>query len=552
MKQKLAILFNEDNINSRLDSKIFNYSIITLIILSSIQIVIELSPEYKEYKDLFVLLERITIIIFTVEYIIRFWLSGILNSEYQGIRGKLKYFFSFYALIDFIAIVPFYVSFLFTGSSLAMFRIIRILRVLRLARYLRSFDLIVKAAKNKKVEMMISMQFVLLLTFVLSVLMYHVENKAQPENFTTIVDAMMWSLAKFIGDIAGFGNFTPITLMGKVLATFVGFLGIAVFAIPAGIIASGFVEEIEIAKRIAEYQNNYRILKETFQVHNKISDRKLLKEIGLKTFQKALTVEYINTRIGFSNEDIFNTIKNSDGLRLRTVKRDSFSKYEDVSVIEFHNSNRIYGSFIKRDSEVIIISTQNYSDVFSGHFTYSLASYLNASYISNEYFSSGAPLKERQINFSSNEFFLNSSLDNKCNELVEFKKDINNAIPSNKLVLYIGTAGESRSDIHILFGGKKGEVKFDFERMTYDNSTRLEIFYNELNENAKSIFNYNVITHEEFPNDNKRKLSSYVSNILNANIISIFINVKILRYSDNKTYYRTIKLIGDSIKKHLL
>lgn len=85
MKQKLAILFNEDNINSRLDSKIFNYSIITLIILSSIQIVIELSPEYKEYKDLFVLLERITIIIFTVEYIIRFWLSGILNSEYQGI-----------------------------------------------------------------------------------------------------------------------------------------------------------------------------------------------------------------------------------------------------------------------------------------------------------------------------------------------------------------------------------------------------------------------------------------------------------------------------------
>ena len=86
MKQKLAILFNEDNINSRLDSKIFNYSIITLIILSSIQIVIELSPEYKEYKDLFVLLERITIIIFTVEYIIRFWLSGILNSEYQGIR----------------------------------------------------------------------------------------------------------------------------------------------------------------------------------------------------------------------------------------------------------------------------------------------------------------------------------------------------------------------------------------------------------------------------------------------------------------------------------
>ena len=166
-----------------------------------------------------------------------------------------------------------------------MFRIIRILRVLRLARYLRSFDLIVKAAKNKKVEMMISMQFVLLLTFVLSVLMYHVENKAQPENFTTIVDAMMWSLAKFIGDIAGFGNFTPITLMGKVLATFVGFLGIAVFAIPAGIIASGFVEEIEIAKRIAEYQNNYRILKETFQVHNKISDRKLLKEIGLKTFE---------------------------------------------------------------------------------------------------------------------------------------------------------------------------------------------------------------------------------------------------------------------------
>ncbi len=103
--------------------------------------------------------------------------------------------------------------------------------------------------KTRRRNYTISMQLILLLTFVSSVLMFQVEHNAQPNNFKNIWDTFLWSLSKYIGEMAGYGNFSPITKLGMLLGTIVGILGIAIFAVPAGIIASGFVEETQTLEK---------------------------------------------------------------------------------------------------------------------------------------------------------------------------------------------------------------------------------------------------------------------------------------------------------------
>jgi voltage-gated potassium channel len=153
-------------------------------------------------------------------------------------------------VIDLISIIPFYLS-LFTPTGYGFIRIVRILRLFRLmkfGRYMKSQNLVVNAIRNKGKELILSMQVVVFLTVILSAILYHIENSVQPANFGDIIDAFVWSLSKFIGGVGGYGDFEPITFWGQVMATIVGLLGIALFAVPAGIIGAGFVEEIEAIK----------------------------------------------------------------------------------------------------------------------------------------------------------------------------------------------------------------------------------------------------------------------------------------------------------------
>jgi voltage-gated potassium channel len=204
LREKLSVIIDDGNIKTNKYSAFFNYSIFIIIIISVIEIILEVDPEYNEYGALFSFIDAFTIIVFTIEYILRFWTADLIDIKYKGIKGRLVYFFSFYNLIDFIAIVPFYASFFIVGSAISVFKVLRIVRVLRILKYIKSFAFVMKAIGNKKRELAVSMQVLLIFTFVLSVFMYNVENKAQPDDFGTIWDAVMWSVSKFIGGIGGY------------------------------------------------------------------------------------------------------------------------------------------------------------------------------------------------------------------------------------------------------------------------------------------------------------------------------------------------------------
>ena len=283
-------------------------------------------------------------------------------------------------VIDLVSIVPFYLS-LFVPAGYGFIRIVRILRLFRLmkfGRYMKSQNLVVNAIKNKGKELILSMQVVVFLTVILSALLYHIENSAQPNNFGDIIDAFVWSLSKFIGGIGGYGAFEPITFWGQVMATIVGLLGIALFAVPAGIIGAGFVEEIEATKTAEDNTKKNNELLGIFEFDHLGSWKRGKKEIGLEHIRrKVLKLTDAKMRLLLTEDEIINIARQGKGIRLKNFVSDEVEQL----VIESFLENTSYGTLSNRNSTISIVSPHSAGQPFMGHFTYAISEYLNANYI---------------------------------------------------------------------------------------------------------------------------------------------------------------------------
>lgn len=210
--------------------------IYTLIVLNVIAIVLE---SYKglrvEYHHYFKIFEILSVTIFTIEYILRLWTS----------KKKLKFIFSTFGLIDLIAILPFYLPFLFVFDFriLRILRLFRMLRVFKLGRYSKSLKLISNVLKDTKAELSITIFVAFILLIFSSTLMYYVENDAQPENFASIGHSFWWAIATLT--TVGYGDIYPITGLGKFLSAIIALIGIGFIALPTGIISSAFIDRIK-------------------------------------------------------------------------------------------------------------------------------------------------------------------------------------------------------------------------------------------------------------------------------------------------------------------
>ncbi len=233
MKNKIHNLIN--------NNKTFIKFIYTLIILNIIAIVLE---SYKDlrvaYGSIFRVFEIVSVIIFTIEYILRLWTT----------KNKLKFATSTFGIIDLIAILPFYLPFLFAFDLriLRILRLFRMLRVFKLGRYSKSLKLISNVLKDTKAELSITIFVAFILLVFSSTLMYYVENDAQPENFASIGHAFWWAIATLT--TVGYGDVYPITGLGKFLSAIIALIGIGFVALPTGIISSAFIERIKENKNI--------------------------------------------------------------------------------------------------------------------------------------------------------------------------------------------------------------------------------------------------------------------------------------------------------------
>ena len=230
--------------------------IIVLILLNILAVILESVKWLRDdYSLVFKNIELFSIVIFSVEYLIRIW-SITENEEFSDpIRGRLKYLFSFYSIVDLLAVIPAYIPMITVVDSRVIrgIRILRLFRILKLSRYNKAFRHIRQVVKNAKEELVISLFAVLTLLVIVSSLMYFVEHDNQPEAFSSIPATMWWGVATLT--TVGYGDVYPITSLGKLLAGIMAILGVGLFALPAGILANGFGISIETGA-IDETENN--------------------------------------------------------------------------------------------------------------------------------------------------------------------------------------------------------------------------------------------------------------------------------------------------------
>lgn len=231
LKTKLKPII-EDN-----DSKAgrwFDLTIQLFIVLSLISFSIETLPDLKPNTQIFLKnFETLTIIIFTLEYLLRFWVSS----------KKLKFVFSFYGLIDLFAILPFYLSFGIDLRSIRVFRLIRLFRIFKMLRFNEAIQHFSKAIKSIKEELILFFIVSSFLIFLSSVGIYYFENPAQPETFKSIFHSLWWAVATLT--TVGYGDIYPITVGGKIFTSVMLLLGIGVIAVPTGLIASALTKTKE-------------------------------------------------------------------------------------------------------------------------------------------------------------------------------------------------------------------------------------------------------------------------------------------------------------------
>lgn len=225
--------------------KLIIYFIATLIFLNVIVVILEtVAWMYFEYAPFFQLFDLFTVIVFTTEYILRVWCC-VKNPRYADpVRGRIQYALSPYALVDLVALTPFYLPVIIPIEFrlLRVLRLLRIFRVLRLGAYSHAFETFVDVLRSKKEELIITVIMAAIILVLASSALYAAERDAQPEKFGSIPDAMWWAVVTLA--TVGYGDVYPITPLGKFFAAIVAISAIGLFALPTGILASGFAESL--------------------------------------------------------------------------------------------------------------------------------------------------------------------------------------------------------------------------------------------------------------------------------------------------------------------
>lgn len=242
-KETFRIISADDE--KYLPSKIFDILIIILIVLSVASVILSTFDNIPSYvTELNSYFELFSITVFSIEYLLRIWTADMLYPEYGRVKSRIKYVFSFMAMIDLVAILPFYLSFVTIDLRLLrILRLVRMMRIFKLNRYTTALNVVGRVLKRKKDQLLSSMFVVLLLMIMASILMYYCEHEAQPDVFENAFSGMWWAIATLT--TVGYGDIYPITAFGKLLSSFLALLGIGLVAVPTGIISAGFSEEID-------------------------------------------------------------------------------------------------------------------------------------------------------------------------------------------------------------------------------------------------------------------------------------------------------------------
>ena len=244
-RQLASIL--EDTDNKTRTGRWLDIFLVGLILLNVLAIILESVPEIGVgYADFFSWFEVFSVAVFTTEYLTRVYICVYTKENEPSPHSKAKlrtrYILSPVALFDLVAILPFYLS-LFFSLDLRFLRAFRLLRIFKLSRYSKALRLLIEVFKDEKKSLTAAFSILFVVLILASCGIYLLENEHQPEKFGTIPDAMWWAMATLT--TVGYGDVTPITAMGKLFGGVITIVSMGMVALPAGILASGFIDQME-------------------------------------------------------------------------------------------------------------------------------------------------------------------------------------------------------------------------------------------------------------------------------------------------------------------
>ena len=244
-------------------SRAFDYFISAVIILNILAMLLGTFDELASLHGLFKIIEFVTIIIFCIEYVLRIWTADILYPRKSKLRSILKFLVSFDGIIDLLTILPFF--FLDGMVIFRMLRVVRIFHLFRINSQYDSFNLIKEVLIEKRKQLLSSLFLIIILVLASSLAMYGAEHDAQPEAFENAFSGIWWSVSTLL--TVGYGDIYPVTVIGRIIAILIAFLGVCAVAVPTGIISAGFVE------KFSKSENSDKIFHDIHEVGEILCDR---------------------------------------------------------------------------------------------------------------------------------------------------------------------------------------------------------------------------------------------------------------------------------------
>jgi voltage-gated potassium channel len=205
------------------------------------------------------------IIIFAFEYLLRFWVAGE-NPDYRGVRGRFRYIFSPYAMADLIAFLPELLWLLFAPVDadtqvVMVLRVLRLARLAKISRFIPAFDVLGATLSRAGQQLFTTLAMAMALVYVSAVILYFVEGVGgeQQESFASIPRAIWWAIATLT--TVGYGDVYPITALGRLFASVIAIAGIGMVALPAGVFASAFSDELR-EREAARHERRERAIED--------------------------------------------------------------------------------------------------------------------------------------------------------------------------------------------------------------------------------------------------------------------------------------------------
>ena len=529
-------------------SFIGNALIICAILVSTLDYI--LSSGGNSYIDNHVLLKWGLAFFFLIEFSLRLFYAKSLGYVKNA---QISYLLSFVGIIDLLSLTPILLD-IFGIPFISSLSALRILRLWRIARYIPSFNVISNAFNARKEDIITSLLGVLLLSLTLSALMFHFESGYNKSEFKNILEVFVWSIGKYTGDYGAIAVKNPISEMGKVIATVNGLLGIALFALPAGLLASAFIEQLEEKRKMQAINERIKKIEKHFA---KLTGGG--KQFKYKTHPRYASTDYIQSKFLLSESELFECIREAQCLRFRALKSSPELSVSDIRIIESFKSNCAYGyRQFNDESNIVLINAIGHNERGISHFSYTLANGLDLNFIAREFEllnKSGASIGGN----TSKEYerFLANDITTFNPTLLEFLQDID-SFNKNTFFIILSSAASGRKDIILEYGNDINTVGWDPEKTTLSSETLLNKVINQVTEGLSEVqytgSNQIKVTQDFSLDQNTiglnmdNSLQRLIHKKTQANVITLYVNIRILTGEDN-LYYSAATAVGNIIEQ---